>query len=92
MKKLGAKPHVLLAVGSFALAMTSCRENAEQARYIEPEKVADHLVEHGFKPGESLGSYNDPEGNPLSEEEALARTGRTTIRRGFGRFLFSGGA
>ena len=92
MKKVGAKPLVLLAAGSFAMALTSCRENSEQNRYIEPEKVADHLIEHGFKPSEAPGSYNDPEGNPISEEEALVRTGRTTIRRGFGRFLFTVGA
>jgi hypothetical protein len=88
MKKLGSKPHVLLAVGSLALALTSCRESDEQSRFIEPENVAGHLIERGFQPGEAPGTYTDPEGNPISEEEALERTGRSTIRRGFGRFRF----
>lgn len=88
MNKSGSHPRVLLALGSLALALTSCREIDGRNRDIEPEKVADHLVQHGFRVGATPGTFVDTEGNALPEEEALARTGRTTIRRGFGRFLF----
>ena len=59
-KKFSSKPQLLLAFGSLALAMTSCRESSEQNRYVEPKKAAEHLMESGYRPGETPGSYVDP--------------------------------
>jgi hypothetical protein len=86
MKKLGSKPQILLAAGSLALALTACRDGDNHPRTISPEEVDNYLTERGYRSGATPGSYIDPDGNPVSDEEAIARVRRATIRRGFGWF------
>ena len=86
MKKLGTKPQILLvAAGALALSLTGCSDTADSSQVQTPEEKNSLLVENGFRPGPTPGSYLDPDGNPVSEEEALEQVRRTT-RRGFGRF------
>jgi hypothetical protein len=92
MKKMGARPHILFVVGSLALALTACSDgNNTTLTYINPESVTEFLTGQGYAPTETPGSYTSPDGTLVSEEEALRRTGRRTIRRGFGRIFFGVG-
>jgi hypothetical protein len=84
-KRQGPKPYILVvAAGSLALTLTACKDNSDAAS-LRAEQISSYLVQNGFRTGPTPGFYFDPEGNLISEEEALNRTGRT-IRRGFGRF------
>ncbi len=91
MKKLGGQPPILFAAGSLALALTACRDTDDANRTITPEEVTAHLTERGYQAGPTPGTFIDPNGMPVTEEDAIARVRRATIRRGFGFLTFGVG-